>query len=357
MEPSTEESTPGISARQVLPPELISQIISCFIQDGIQVSNHPAYDSDIKTIRTLLMTSASVRAEVLRQSYRLPLHIYITNGKACHRMDFQEANRFCEKVFDMPVRHFPEVIVYLAPTLDAFTCAETSQYHDGENDHDNEDLVAKEFETAFAYVRFHSRQLAEALDYHEWYLGYCWKEAGWFRWCNKVYWGIRDYLDSLPSFKFVFVTSHQHHLADQSRHIPLWHIYGITELLSEWQRPDEIIAPDFSGQIKLPQSIHVPIAIPSPDPVIRQHFPHSPQDLVDYFQAKFFKWWQKEEDFKDSEELVIVPLTKAPSPETSSPTWTINNRGILRITTSHPEDAQDPADQTWQGEILSFEKP
>ena len=69
---------------QQIPSDIIVEIISCVVADGLGISNDPAAaDVNIKNIQSLLKTTRAVSRETFRQVFRHPLHLYLFSVKTC----------------------------------------------------------------------------------------------------------------------------------------------------------------------------------------------------------------------------------------------------------------------------------
>jgi hypothetical protein len=112
-----------------LPAEIISQILSYLVPDGLQISNDPARESDIQTIRSLLKTSIAIKHELLRHIFRQPLFIYITNGKVCgcnriygRGWDEPVSTLLLKKISHLPLHRWPSITICFAPNSQEKSC-------------------------------------------------------------------------------------------------------------------------------------------------------------------------------------------------------------------------------------------
>ncbi|KAK5296427.1 hypothetical protein LTR99_008794 [Exophiala xenobiotica] len=110
-----------------LPYEIILHIISfLFPRGGLTISNDPAYDVDLFTVRSLLKTNLKIKSEVLQAIFSQPLRIYITNGKRCRCPTLGKPSKLYKtplgKAARLPFHRFSEIIVHMSPYPCEITC-------------------------------------------------------------------------------------------------------------------------------------------------------------------------------------------------------------------------------------------
>ncbi|OAP65585.1 hypothetical protein AYL99_01557 [Fonsecaea erecta] len=105
----------------LLPNEILEQVISNFVPrgKGLCVSNDPDYHSDFATIGSLLRVSHAISNEILRRIFCRPLQVYILSGINCRCLFRPKPllQTHLGKVFALPLKRFPEVVVTFAPQL------------------------------------------------------------------------------------------------------------------------------------------------------------------------------------------------------------------------------------------------
>ncbi|KAK5287770.1 hypothetical protein LTR06_010232 [Exophiala xenobiotica] len=110
-----------------LPYEIILHIISfLFPHEGLTISNDPAHNVDVFTVRSLLKTNLKIKSEVLQTIFSQPLRIHITNGKRCRCSALENPSKLRRtplgKAARLPFHRFSEILVHMS--LDQFenTC-------------------------------------------------------------------------------------------------------------------------------------------------------------------------------------------------------------------------------------------
>ncbi len=157
-----------------LPTEIFSQIISHLVPDGLQISNDPACDSDMTTIRALLKTSIKVKHEMLHQIFRYPLRIHISNGKicGCTRIIRGKSTLLLKKISHLPLYRWTSVMISFAPTSQAESCVSRYIYRwQFEKfvdflEPENQDPLGWNFIHAVDCVKRQSKQIGDALRFH-----------------------------------------------------------------------------------------------------------------------------------------------------------------------------------------------
>lgn len=109
-----------------LPYDIVTQILSIFIADGVKVSSHDQFESDMETIFSLVHTSREIRRETLRLMFIRPLFITVTSG--CHQpllddcyirgMSFLRVMPLIAKLWYFPLENWPEIRVQFAPCFE-----------------------------------------------------------------------------------------------------------------------------------------------------------------------------------------------------------------------------------------------
>jgi hypothetical protein len=128
--------------------ELIYQIVTSFVPDGLRLSNDPDTESDLSTIRAVLKTSRVTRDAMLLRLFKYPLHIHLRSGKRCgcrggekhrdsrltpilatifkHKTGSLEpflATDLIEDLSSLPLQKWPSNTVHLAPSIEeAYQC-------------------------------------------------------------------------------------------------------------------------------------------------------------------------------------------------------------------------------------------
>ena len=129
-----------------VPAEIVTNIISFVIGEGLRISNSPGYDTDLTTVHSLLKTSKCVRSETLRQISSCPIHFFLTGEKTCNctftdssdgwiPMEFR-CKLLPEKVkkLPLPLQKWDGIIVYFIPIPQARLHAQNKHNAQGRDD-------------------------------------------------------------------------------------------------------------------------------------------------------------------------------------------------------------------------------
>ena len=362
-----------------IPTEIVSQILSNLVPDGLRLSNDPACESDMTTVRALLNTSIRIKHEMLRHIFRHPLHIHISNGEICdcERMRKGEIPLLIQKVSHLPLHRWLSVTVCFAPTTQEVSCAVdhgSASYatfleapaaeHQGPS--------GWEFMKAVDCVIRQSHQIGDALRFHcqpqrrQWvYSGHRHRTIPSLTFdCYDPY--IRDgTLDT----NFIFRDPKRINNEFGNREIPIWEMTMIFHLVETWRWTSH---GDPFQEIKLPPKIAVPVWNGSFQTLgsfqTEIAFPQGPERHTAQLAEDYSLWWQSKVAYPDrprnlAHRLVMRHyqgmdwyLSMAPLIQNST-SRTIAGTSVLRLEVSELDsEAGRGRVEHWKGEFIASDE-
>ena len=365
-----------------LPAEVISEIISYFVDDGLEISTDPSRESDMATIHALMATNLQVKRETLRQIYSQGLWINIVDGVSCGcaevTLDKFNVHKVTsiKKILNLPLQKWPGVIVRFVPTGSPRVCDVRRSTYYRSNDptdikFDNAiDCIVRQSDNLARFLRFpyHPTQ-RYSRDPEDQYMEKIFLTTLALRY-TPIPVKSRTKPEKCPlNFILFFHGCEETLSANASRNVPLWEWYTVCRLLHHWSW-SRIVSN--RNQIRLPQlmgAAFVPGRCSVTDPVIQECFPGNPQKLTDHFRHLFWQWWTegRESDWYPDRRIGLLDVIAErparsnyrsfPNPPRPLPapwSWTFQSQGMLRVNVA--KEAKNGA-ELWIGDLLVLKYP
>lgn len=262
------------------PAEIVSEIISKLVAGGLQVSNS---HSNLTTIRALLKTNIAIKHETLRQIYKLPLRVHITDGYGCGCESREDTGDdsiqmlLRNNILTLPISQWSEVVVTFAPDISKAGAASCLQHTLGTSTITSKtvDLIAAKMDAAALCVASQSTWIADSFE--------------------VLFASVSGAQSKIPiKCSFVFECPDVSEDDDQYRIVPRWDFQMVLNMLRPWRRTLKITQLlENVEQIALPSTMSMTYRMGASAPRVPFSLSSgvSPQDMVDCLWVDFCAWW------------------------------------------------------------------